>query len=83
MTGSWRAWVIDVVVGGVLGAVVGVVVALNLKILSGVDTGYEASIAEVFDHQPLVGVLVIAALVAGPVLGVIAARRLRRRLRLG
>jgi hypothetical protein len=63
--------------------VVGSVVALNLMILSGVDSGYEASIAQVFDHRLLFGVLVVVALVAGPVLGVIAAGTLRRRLRPG
>jgi uncharacterized membrane protein len=79
MTRSWQAWLVDVVVGGILGGVVGGVVALNLMILSGIDSGYEASIAEVFDHQPIFGVLVVAALVAGPVLGVVIARRRRQR----
>jgi predicted transporter len=74
-------WLVDVVAGGILGGVVGGVVALNLMILSGVDNGYEASIAEVFDHQPVFGALVVAALVAGPVLGVFAARRWRQRHR--
>ena len=64
-------WVVGAVVGGVLGAVV----ALNLMIYLGDSSGYEASLTDVFAHNPLAGILVITVLVAGPVLGVVVANR--------
>lgn len=70
---------IDVVVGLVVGGLVAAVVAVNVVIFSGIDEGYEASPTDVFEQSALVGVLVVAVLVAGPVLGVLALRALRRR----
>ena len=73
-----RGWLVDLVIGGLTGGVVGAIVAVNVVIFAGPETGYEASLAEVFDHSPVVGGLTVAALVGGPVLGVGLARRLRR-----
>jgi uncharacterized membrane protein len=74
-----RSWLVDVVVGGLVGAVVGAIVAVNVVIYSGVDQGYEASIPEVFRHNLFAGILTIVALVAGPIVGVVVARIMRRR----
>jgi len=61
------------------GFVVAVIVILNLHILVGLKNGYAASPANVFEWSVLLGVVDIALLVAGPVLGIVAASRLRRR----
>ena len=61
------------------GFVVAVVVILNLHILVGLEDGYAASPADVVEWSVLLGVVDIALLVAGPVLGIVAASRLRRR----
>jgi hypothetical protein len=61
------------------GFVVAVVVILNLHILVGLKDGYAASPADVVEWSVLLGVVDIALLVAGPVLGIVAASRLRRR----
>jgi len=61
------------------GFVVAVIVILNLHILVGLKDGYAASPADVFEWSVLLGVVDIALLVAGPVLGIVAASRLRRR----
>jgi hypothetical protein len=76
---SLRGWLVDVLVGGIVGGVAGAVVAVNVVIFAGIDRGYEATIPEVFRENTLVGVVVVMILVTGPVLGVITARRLRRR----
>ncbi|WP_299441410.1 hypothetical protein [uncultured Phycicoccus sp.] len=73
-----RGWVVDVLLGGIPGAVLGGIVAVNVVIFSGIDRGYEASIAEVFRENAVVGVVTVLVLLAGPVLGVWAVRRLRR-----
>ena len=72
-----KPWLLDVVVGGISGGLVGAVVAVNVVIYSGIDRGYQASIPEVFRESVLIGLLVVAILVAGPVVGVWIARRLR------
>ncbi len=74
-----RHWLVDGVVGVVLGGLVGAVIAVNVVIFSGIEGGYEASLAEVFRVNVLVGFIVVALLAAGPVVGVIGARRMRRR----
>lgn len=71
-------WVVDVLLGVVIGGIVGAIVAVNVVIFSGIDSGYESSLADVFSYNPFVGVLVVAVLVAGPIVGVVVARRLRR-----
>lgn len=80
MRPSTREWLVDVLVGGLGGAIVGGILAVNLVIFSGNDRGYEASIDEVFRQNVLLGVAVVALWIAGPVFGVIGARRsLQRR----
>lgn len=60
----------------VLGFVVAAIVAVNVVIASGVDRGYEASLGEVFEENPVAGVITVAVLVAGPVVGVWTAKRI-------
>ena len=74
-----HGWLVDVLVGGVVGGITGGIVAVNVVIFSGVDRGYEASLREVLDHSPILGVVVVMVLAAGPVLGVLMARRQRSR----
>jgi len=76
---STRGWIIDVIVGGIAGAVVGAIVAVNIVIYSGIDDGYEATLGDVFDQYPVVGVLAVAILLLGPLAGIGAARFLRGR----
>lgn len=73
-----KSWLLDVVVGGISGGLVGAVVAVNLVIYSGMERGYETTIPEVFRESAWIGSLVVAILVASPVVGVWIARRLRR-----
>lgn len=73
-----KGWVTDVLIGGIVGGVVGAVVAVNVVIYSGVERGYEASIPEVFRESALAGSVVVAILLAGPLVGIWIARRLRR-----
>jgi hypothetical protein len=73
-----KSWLLDIVVGGISGGLVGAVAAVNLVIYSGMERGYETTIPEVFRESVLIGSLVVAILVAGPVVGVWIARRLRR-----
>jgi len=77
-----RAWLADVLVGGLVGGVIGAIVAVNVVIFGGIDGGYEATPAEVFRQNTVVGVLMVAVLVAGPVVGVVTARRRRARRQL-
>jgi len=74
-----KGWLRDVVVGGLIGGLLGSIVAVNFVILTGIDQGYEASLGEVFRYSPIAGIVTVAILVAGPVLGVVGARRLRSR----
>lgn len=67
------------VVAALGGFVVAVIAILNLHILVGLEAGYAASPADVFEWSLLLGMVDIALLVAGPMLGVVAASRLRRR----
>lgn len=71
------------VVAALGGFVVAAIAILNLHILVGLEDGYAASPADVFQWSVLLGMIDIALLVAGPVLGVIAVSRLRRRDRRG
>lgn len=72
-----RETLVDVLAGGLIGGLVGAVVAVNFVLVVGVDQGYEASLGEVFAHSPIVGVVTLLILVAGPILGFLAARRSR------
>lgn len=60
-----------------IGGLVGLVVAVNVVIYSGIEEGYEADLADVFGQRPIVGLLVLSILVVAPVVGVLAARRIR------
>lgn len=57
------------VVAALGGFVVAVIAILNLHILVGLEDGYAASPADVFEWSVLLGMVDIALLVAGPVLG--------------
>jgi multisubunit Na+/H+ antiporter MnhB subunit len=74
-----RGWLVDLAVGGLVGGLVGAVAAVNFVIYTGIEQGYEASLVEVFQHSLIAGIVTVMILVAGPVLGVLTARRLRRR----
>jgi hypothetical protein len=76
-----RLCLTDIVVGGAVGAIAGAIVAVNIVITAGVDRGYEATIPEIFQENLLIGTITVMTLASGPVLGVVAARRLRRRRR--
>ncbi len=70
----------EMAAGAILGFIVGAIVAVNVVITAGVDRGYQASLAEVFEESAVLGVAVLAILVAGPIVGVYAARRIRRKM---
>jgi hypothetical protein len=76
---SKRGWLGDIAIGGVIGGIVGAIVAVNFVIYVGIEGGYEASLADVFRQSLVAGVITVAILGTGPVLGVVLARRLRRR----
>lgn len=71
-------WIVDALVGGIGGAVIGSIIAVNVIIFMGTDRGYEASLVDVFRHSAVAGVLTVAILAGSPVIGVVAARRVRR-----
>jgi hypothetical protein len=79
VTGPTRGWLADLVVGGITGGVVGAIAAVNFVIFTGIEGGYEATIADVFEQNAALGVVTVAILIAGPVLGVALARRRRSR----
>ena len=64
---------------GLGGLFVAVIIILNLHIVVGLEEGYAASPVEVFESSVLVALVDVALLVAGPVLGILAASRLRLR----
>jgi len=78
---STRGWTIDIVVGGIVGSIIGAIVAVNVVIYSGIDDGYEATLGDVFDQYPVVGVIAVAILLLGPLAGIGVARFLRGRRR--
>lgn len=77
--GGMRGWLSDLVVGGLIGGLVGVIATVNFVIYTGIEQGYEASLVEVFQYSPVAGIVTVMILLAGPVLGVRTARRLRRK----
>lgn len=79
MRPNLRSVLTDVALGGVAGGIVGAIVAVNVVIFAGVESGYEANLGEVFAHSTALGIAVLAIFAAGPVLGVVAARRIRAR----
>lgn len=74
-----RNWLVDLFSGGIVGGVVGAIATVNFVIYVGIDDGYEASIADIFSENTLAGIVTVSILVVGPVLGVITARRLRKK----
>lgn len=74
-----RNWLIDLLSGVTVGGMVGAVAAINFVIFIGMDDGYEASIADVFRQNLTAGSMTVTILVLGPLLGVIIARRMRRK----
>lgn len=78
-TPKFRGWLVDLAVGGIAGALVAAVIAVNFVIFIGVERGYESSLGEVFEHSLVAGIVTVMMLVAGPIVGVLAARRRRAR----
>ena len=74
-----RERITDLAVGAILGLAVGAIIAVNVVITAGVDRGYQATIPEIFDESIILGVITVAIVAAGPVVGVIVARRIRKR----
>jgi uncharacterized membrane protein len=74
-----KPWLADLVGGGIIGGATGAIVAVNFVIFVGIEGGYEASIPDVFRQNLLAGIVTVVILAAGPVLGVVIARRMRRR----
>ena len=70
-----RRLAIRVVFGAVVGLVVGAIASVNVAIFGGIEDGYEASPAQVFEENALVGVIAVVVLVAGPIIGVMIAMR--------
>lgn len=79
MSTAHRGWVVDLAFGGIVGGITGAIVAVNVVIFSGMEEGYETTIPEMMRQNVFVGVLVMAILMAGPIAGVMVARRMRRR----
>lgn len=74
-----KGWLVDLAVGGLVGGLVGAIAAVNFVISTGIEQGYEASLGEVSQHSLIAGIVTVMILLAGPVVGVLTARRLRRR----
>ncbi|HEX6286015.1 MAG TPA: hypothetical protein VFZ80_00890 [Acidimicrobiia bacterium] len=72
-----RNRILAMVAGGVVGGIVGALVAVNLMIYFGTEAGYEASLPEIFEKSAVLGVIVVAVLVAGPIVGGWAVTRMR------
>lgn len=77
--GPKREWLFDGLLGVLVGGVVAAIVAVNFVIFSGMERGYESTIPEIFRQNVLVGIITVAILAAGPILGVWMMRRRRRR----
>lgn len=79
MSATARGWIVDCLVGGIAGAVLGAILAVNFVITVGIEGGYEASIPEVFEENLLAGLVTVALLVGGPLVGILVARQTRGR----
>jgi uncharacterized membrane protein len=73
-------WLRDLSIGVVAGGIVGAIAAVNFVIFSGMERGYESTIAEIFRQSVVAGIVTVGLLLAGPIVGVWLMRR-RRRLR--
>lgn len=67
---------VRIAVGAVVGAIAGAIASVNIVIFSGIDDGYEATPAQVFDENPLVGVVAATALIVCIVVGVVVGSRI-------
>jgi hypothetical protein len=76
---GWGSWIVDIAFGTLAGGIVGAILAVNVVIYPGIDDGYEASVRQVFDEKPAVGVLAATVLVASPSIAVTALRRARKK----
>jgi hypothetical protein len=72
-----RDWVVDLAVGAVAGGAVGAIIAVNFIITIGI--GYDVSIPDVFRDNVLSGIVTVAILIAGPVVGLWLMRRARKK----
>lgn len=81
MVTRWLGAAIMYAAGVIVGLITAAIVTFNLHILVGLEQGYAASPAEVFDHSVLLGVFDLLLLIAAPALGVYGAGRLRRQHR--
>jgi hypothetical protein len=70
-------------IAALVGLIVAVIVTLNLHIAVGLEQGYAATPAEVFDRSVMLGVFDLLLLLAGPAAGVLLLQRLRRASRRG
>ena len=68
-------------IGAVAGLIVAVIVVLNLHIVAGLEEGYAATPAQVVDHSPALAAVDAVFLVATPMLGVLVALWILRRVR--
>jgi len=68
-------------IGAVAGLIVAVIVVLNLHIVAGLEEGYAATPAQVVDHSPVLAAVDAVFLVATPMLGVLVALWILRRVR--
>ncbi len=81
MVQHWLGTTITYAAGAVVGLVIAVIVTFNLHILVGLEQGYAASPAEVFEHSVLLGLVDLLLLIAAPALGVLGVGQLRRQER--
>jgi hypothetical protein len=77
--GHRTATVVLAAVGALIGLVVAAIVTLNLHIVVGLEQGYAASPAEVFEHSIALGIFDVVLAVAAPVGGALGMLWLRRR----
>lgn len=78
MVPNWLGTAITYSAGVAVGLVVVVIATLNLHIIVGLEEGYAATPAEVFEHSVFLGLFDLVLLVAALTFGVLGARRLRR-----
>lgn len=73
-----RSRLVGIAIGAAVGGIAGLIVAVNLVITFGPDQGYESSIGEVFEHNVVLGLVVVGIVVAGPLTGILMARRMQQ-----
>ena len=75
---TFSDWVVDILAGALIGGVAGAIAAVNIIIFSGIDSGYQSSLGDVFSYNVFVGLVAVIVLVGAPIAGVVVARRMRR-----